>query len=199
MKILKLTVNEFTDGLEQVVEVVHWEHKGIKSSTKLKPPKKIFKPIADLEESQIISWVWAQDAKKIEKFLKNKRMASTFAFGETPELSEEAEQAKKDYWVEWANNRLAQYVLLDGQAEVREMQPTGEQVFNEESGEMEDVLQEVVVKREIEPVEEFVEQMMYSDDPEVEPTVESVRNPLVVDDEAERQKALDILETYNDR
>jgi len=60
-------------------------------------------------------------------------------------------------------------------------------------------LQEVVVKREIEPVEEFVEQMMYSDDPEVEPTVESVRNPLVVDDEAERQKALDILETYNDR
>jgi len=199
MKILKLTVNEFTDGLEQVVEVVHWEHKGIKSSTKLKPPKKIFKPIADLEESQIISWVWAQDAKKIEKFLKNKRMASTFAFGETPELSEEAEQAKKDYWVEWANNRLAQYVLLDGQAEVREMQPTGEQTLNEETGEMEDVLQEVVVKREIEPVEEFVEQMMYSDDPEVEPTVESVRNPLVVDDEAERQKALDILETYNDR
>jgi len=199
MKILKLTVNEFTDGLEQVVEVVHWEHKGIKSSTKLKPPKKIFKPIADLEESQIISWVWAQDAKKIEKFLKNKRMASTFAFGETPELSEEAEQAKKDYWVEWANNRLAQYVLLDGQAEVREMQPTGEQTLNEETGEMEDVLQEVIVKREIEPVEEFVEQMVYSDDPEVEPTVESVRNPLVVDDEAERQKALDILETYNDR
>jgi len=95
--------------------------------------------------------------------------------------------------------RLKKHVLLDGQAEVREMQPTGEQTLNEETGEMEDVLQEVIVKREIEPVEEFVEQMMYSDDPEVEPTVESVRNPLVVDDEAERQKALDILETYNDR
>jgi len=143
--------------------------------------------------------VWAQDAKKIEKFLKNKRMASTFAFGETPELSEEAQQAKKEYWVNWANNRLAQYVLLDGQVEVREMQPTGEQVFNEETGEMEDVLQEVVVKQAIEPVDEFVEQVVYSDDLEVEPTVESVRNPLVVDDEAERQKALDILETYNDR
>ena len=199
MKILNLTVNEFTDGLEQVVEVVHWEYQGIKSSTKLKPPKKIFQPISELQESQVVSWVWAQDAKKIEKFLKNKRMASTFAFGKTPELSEEAQKAKKEYWVNWANNRLAQYVLLDGQVEVREMQPTGEQVFNEETGEMEDVLQEVVVKRAIEPVDEFVEQVVYSDDLEAEPTVESVRNPLVVADEAERQKALDILETYNDR
>ena len=195
MRILKLTVNEFTDGLDQVVEVVHWEHEGIKSSTKLKPPKKIFQPLADLEESQIISWVWAQDRKKIEKFLKNKRTASTFALGETPELSEEAQQAKKDYWVTWANNRLAQYVLLEGQEEVREMQPTGEQTFNEETGEMEDVLHEVIVKQRVEPLEEFVEITVYSD--EAEPTIESVRNPLVVKDEEERQKALDILETYN--
>ena len=43
MKILSLTVNEFTGGLEHLIEFVHWEYEGIKSSTKLSPPKKIFK------------------------------------------------------------------------------------------------------------------------------------------------------------
>ena len=90
--------------------------------------------------------------------------------------------------------RLEQYVLLDGQVEVREMQPTGEQVFNEETGEMEDVLQEVVVKREIEPVDEFVEVTVYSDDPEAEPTVEQQRNPVVEQDEAEREQAQAIVD-----
>jgi hypothetical protein len=85
--------------------------------------------------------------------------------------------------------RLEKHVLLDGQAELREMQPTGEQVFNEETGEMEEVLAEIVVKREIEPVEEFIEVTVYSDDPEAEPTVEQQRNPVVIQDEAEREQA----------
>ena len=200
MNILDLTINEFTDGLECVIEYVHWEHEGIKGTTKLKPPKKLFKPLAEVTEAEIVSWVFAQDADKIAKFKRNKnKIARKVSFGEVPELSDEAEQAKKDYWVKWANARLSQHVLLDGQAEVREMQPTGEQVFNEETMEMEDVLVEVVVKREIEPVEEFVEQTVYSDNPEEEPTVEQVRNPLVVQDEEERAKALEILEKYNDR
>ena len=91
--------------------------------------------------------------------------------------------------------RLEKHVLLDGQAEVREMQPTGEQVFNEETGEMEDVLQEIVVKPEIEPVEEFVEVTVYSDDPEAEPTVEQVRNPIVVQDEEERNMAQSVVDS----
>ena len=199
MKILDLTINEFTDGLECVIEYIHWEHEGIRGTTKLKPPKTIFKPLEQLTDDEIIAWVWATDSDKIAKFKRNKRLARKISFGELPELSDEAEQAKKDYWVEWANARLTQHVLLDGQAEVREMQPTGEQVFNEDTMEMEDVLVEVVVKRAIEPVEEFVEQAVYSDDLEVEPTVELVRNPLVVQDEEERAKALEILEKYNDR
>ena len=90
--------------------------------------------------------------------------------------------------------RLEKHVLLDGQAEVREMQPTGEQVFNEETMEMEDVLEEVVVKPEIEPVEEFVEVTVYGDDPEAEPTVEQQRNPVVIQDEAEREQAQAIVD-----
>ena len=64
MKILSLTVNEFTGGLEHLIEFVHWEHEGIKSSTKLLPPKKIFKPLAEVTEEQMIAWVW-EDRKSV--------------------------------------------------------------------------------------------------------------------------------------
>ena len=43
-------------------------------------------------------------------------------------------QQLADYRV--ATARLAQYIVADGRAEVTEMQPTGEQVFNEETMEM---------------------------------------------------------------
>ena len=194
MKVLSLTVNEFMSGLENVIEYVHWEHEGIKSSTKLSPPKKIFKPLEEVEEQQIIDWVWNQDRAKIEKFLSNKKIAKTIEFGNVPALSEKAENAKRDYWVNWATKRLAQHVLLNGRQEVREMQPTGEKVFNEETSEMEDVLAEVVVQTAIEPVTEFIEHTSYTEDGDA--VTESVRNPAIVEDEAERAKAAEILETY---
>lgn len=92
--------------------------------------------------------------------------------------------------------RLEKCILLDGQEELREMLPTGEQVFNETTGEMEDVLEEVVVKQAIEPVEEFVEMTVYdSENPDAEPTVEQVRNPLVEQDEAERAMAQAVIDS----
>ena len=86
-----------------------------------------------------------------------------------------------------ATARLAQYVVADGRAEVREMQPTGEQVFNEETGEMEDVMMEVVTVTAIEPVEATVTRMVYSED--AEPTEETIENPLITVDNAERAAA----------
>ena len=88
-----------------------------------------------------------------------------------------------------ATARLAQYVVADGRAEVREMQPTGEQVFNEETGEMEDVMMEVIVQTAIEPVEPTVTRMVYSDDMDAEPTEETIENPLITTDVAERTAA----------
>ena len=87
--------------------------------------------------------------------------------------------------------RLAQYIVADGRAEVREMQPTGEQVFNEETGEMEDVMQEVITVTAIEPVEATVERTVYPDDPmsDAEPTVETIENPLITKDNEERAAA----------
>ena len=88
-----------------------------------------------------------------------------------------------------ATARLAQYVLADGRAEVREMQPTGEQVFNEETMEMEDVMMEVVTVTAIEPVEATVTRMVYSEDMDAAPTEETIENPLITTDNAERAVA----------
>ena len=88
-----------------------------------------------------------------------------------------------------ATARLAQYVVADGRAEVREMQPTGEQVWNEETMEMEDVMHEVITVTAIEPVEATVERIVYADDPMAEPTEETIENPLITTDVAERTAA----------
>lgn len=89
-----------------------------------------------------------------------------------------------------ATARLAQYILADGREEVREMQPTGEQVFNEETMEMEDVMHEVIVQTAIEPLEPTVTRLVYSeDDPMAEPTEETIENPLITTDNAERAAA----------
>ena len=88
-----------------------------------------------------------------------------------------------------ATARLAQYVVADGRAEVREMQPTGEQVFNEETMEMEDVMHEVITVTAIEPVEPTVTRMVYSDAMDAEPTEETIENPLITKDNEERAAA----------
>jgi len=71
------------------------------------------------------------------------------------------------------------------------MQPTGEQVWNEETMEMEDVMHEVIVQTAIEPVEPTVTRWVYPDDPmsEEEPTEETIENPLITADNAERADA----------
>jgi hypothetical protein len=93
-----------------------------------------------------------------------------------------------------ATARLEQYIVADGREEVTEMQATGEQVFNEETMEMEDVMHEVVVQSYIEAVEPTVEVTTYSDDIDAEPVVETVTNPLIVTDEAERAAAQAVID-----
>ncbi len=113
--------------------------------------------------------------------------------GDIPEDLQAAADEKQfnqqlaDYRVAVA--RLAQYVVADGRAEVREMQPTGEQVFNEETMEMEDVMMEVVTVTAIEPVEATVTRMVYSEDMDAEPTEETIENPLITKDNEERAAA----------
>jgi hypothetical protein len=120
--------------------------------------------------------------------------------GDIPEDLQAAADEKQfnqqlaDYRV--ATARLAQYLVADGRAEVREMQPTGEQVFNEETMEMEDVMHEVITVTAIEPVEPTVTRLVYSeDDPMAEPVEETIENPVITTDVAERAEAQATVDT----
>lgn len=90
--------------------------------------------------------------------------------------------------------RLEQYIVAEGREEVCEIQPTGEQVYNEETEQMEDVMAEVVVVSAIDPVEPTIEQTVYGDDPMAEPTIETIENPLITKDNAERVAAQAIVD-----
>ena len=84
-----------------------------------------------------------------------------------------------------ATARLAQYVVADGRAEVWEDQPTGE--YDEEGNE---VMESVLVQTAIEPLEPTVTRLVYSeDDPMAEPVEETIENPLITTDVAERTAA----------
>jgi hypothetical protein len=92
--------------------------------------------------------------------------------------------------------RLAQYQVAFGREEVTEMQDTTEQQVDEEGMPIFDeegtpvyVQQEVVVQTAIEPIEPTVERTVYSEDPMAEPTVETIENPLITQDNAERAAA----------
>ena len=87
-----------------------------------------------------------------------------------------------------ATTRLAQYILADGRAEVWEDQPTGE--YDEEGNE---VMESVLVQTAIDPLDATVEQPVYDDEGNQTGT-ETVPNPLIVADEAERAAAQAIVD-----
>jgi len=90
--------------------------------------------------------------------------------------------------------RLARYILADGRAEATEEQGTGEQVWNEETMEMDAVLAEVITVSAIEPLEATVTRWVYSDDMEAAPTEETIENPLITADNAERVAAQAVID-----
>ena len=90
-----------------------------------------------------------------------------------------------------AVERLSQYILLEGREEVREtIVIRTEEVFNEETGEIEtnEITEEVITQTAIEPLEEFVEVTEFNEET-MESTIVQIRNPLVVKDEEERTTA----------
>lgn len=109
---------------------------------------------------------------------------------DTKEFAQQVEAYKT------AKTRVAQYQLSVGREEVTESLPTGEQVFNEETFEMDDVMADVITQTEIEPLEATVEVTTYDpSDLEAEPTTETVANPLIVADDAERAEAQAVIDS----
>jgi len=91
-----------------------------------------------------------------------------------------------------ATARIAQYILSVGREEVVESLPTGEQVWNEETFEMDDVMADVITQTEIEPLEATVEVTTYAMDED--PVTETVANPLIVTDVEERTAAQAVID-----
>ena len=91
-----------------------------------------------------------------------------------------------------ATARLAQYIVADGREEVIENQATGEQVWNEETDEMDDVMTDIVTVTAIDPVDATVEQTTY--DEEGVATTATVENPLITQDNTERADAQSIVD-----
>ena len=131
------------------------------------------------------------------KALYPKTIERTVTVGDVPAwVQEEADaflSAKQLREYTTATARLAQYILADGRVEVTEMQATLEQVWNEETMEFDAVMAEVVTVSAIEPVEPTVEVTTYDMETETS-TTETVTNPLIVTDTAERDAAQAIVD-----
>jgi hypothetical protein len=193
------TADDYVLTVHYGVDATDGEHsKGITGTVNFSPETSAASiDYAALTEEQVLSWVYSQVSKedteamlaaKVEK-LKAPTKVSGLIWVERAELFAQQLAAYKQ-----ATARLEQYVVADGRPELTEMQPTGEQVFNEETMEMDDVMHEVVVQSAIEAVEPTVEVTTYSDDMDAEPVVETVTNPLIVTDEAERAEAQGVVD-----
>lgn len=87
-----------------------------------------------------------------------------------------------------ATARLAQYRVADGRPELTEEQPTGQ--YDEQANA---VMETVVVQTAIDPVEPTVEQPVYDKEGNQTGT-EVITNPLIVQDEAERDAAQAVID-----
>ena len=93
-----------------------------------------------------------------------------------------------------AIERLAQYIVADGREEVIESQATGEKILNEETGVVDDVMDDIVTALAIDPVEPTITRVVISDDLDADPTEETIENPLITQDNAERADAQEIVD-----
>ena len=98
--------------------------------------------------------------------------------------------------------RLDNYILADGRAEVTEMMDTTEYVVDEEGmmvltdDEPTFIQEEVITVSAVEPLEPTVEITIYSeDDMEAEPTIETIENPEITQDNLERTEAQAVVES----
>jgi len=113
------------------------------------------------------------------------------------ELNSRKAQALADHRLEEyekAVTRIAQYQVALGREEVIENQATGEQIWNEETDQMDDVMTDIVTVTAIDPVEATVDQTTYDEDGVA--TTTTVENPLITADVSERASAQAVIDAY---
>ena len=181
------------DGL---VLTVHWKategSKSLEGSTHLAKPEGVMIPYVEVTEDIAMGWLTSN--LDIE--------------GITAKLQEATPPAKGSGlpWVVTMNNystavaRLARYILADGQAESTTMVDTLEVAVDADGMQVLDAdgnvtyVQEAVITPFIEALEATVEVTTYSDDMDAEPTVETIENPLITQDNLERVDAQAVID-----
>jgi len=91
-----------------------------------------------------------------------------------------------------ARSRLAQYQVSLGREEVTETEDTLDQIYNEETGEMDYVTRDVVTVSNIEPVDATIDVVAYNNDKVA--TTTTIENPLITQDKTQRAEAQAIVD-----
>ena len=92
-----------------------------------------------------------------------------------------------------ARSRLAQYQVALGREEVTETEDTLDQIYNEETGEMDYVTRDVVTVSNIEPVDATIDVVAYDNDKVA--TTTTIENPLIARDNAERAESQAVVDS----
>ena len=127
-----------------------------------------------------------------QEFLDWINEGNTITDKEIPEhvLTQAADKKFKQQLSKYAEAvvRLSQHVLSQGRAEIKQMISTGQTVFNEETMEMEMVLEEVTTHAEIDPVPLTI-QVSEMNNITMEMITTTMDNPAVVQDLEQRAAA----------
>ena len=87
-----------------------------------------------------------------------------------------------------AQTRLSQYIVADGREEETE-EVVVRQEYNEETEELVDIMETRIITSTVDPVDATITRSVYSDDAYADPTEETIENPLITQDNAERAEA----------
>ena len=93
-----------------------------------------------------------------------------------------------------AVTRLSQYQVALGREEVTETEDTLDQIYNEETGEMDYATRDVVTVTAIEAVDATITRLVYSNYKSANPTEETIENPLITRDKEEREEAQAVID-----
>ena len=135
-----------------------------------------------------IDWPeWKRERSvRLNDGLFNSYMTTVSADTDTNRANNTFNQQLADYRA--ATDRLAQYRLADGRAEVTEEVGTGE--FDDDGNE---IMETVIVQTAIDPLPAQVEETTYDDDGNA--TTSMVDNPAIVQDDAERAAAQAVIDS----
>ena len=201
-----MEVNQFHEGMSQLVTFVHWtaseDGVSISGTTKLDAPKGAFREYTSLTEERVKEWVLHKDLAKITTNLANTKKSTLNAATLTPwdeaytyVEPDDVRVIRQTYQYKEAVARLTKHILADGRPELTEMQDTTEYVVDAEGmlvltdGEPTFIQEEVIVQTAIEPLEATVEVTTYPEDIDAEPVTTIIENPEITQDNLERAEA----------